>query len=155
MGCCEYMSVRGPWWEVRNLMPPEFAFFRLNRDSNLGRIYRTIWTLCGPTTIHLIECEAKLAGNHFSARGKLALSRYTTREDFLEKIGHKNIIAFEKGGHPTYDNSPADIYLFGGENMTLRQTAWPMATFQSLRTKNELCLLAEVAVAVVAYGQNQ
>lgn len=135
----------------------DIAMYQLHRDSNLGRIYRTIWTLCGQSTIHLIDCDAELTGNLYSATGRLTTVRYPDRECFMDAVGGRSIVAFEKGSYPVFDDREClpDICLFGGESATLRPRDWPGAAFRSIRTVNPLCLLCEVAVAVVLYGRRE
>jgi len=130
-------------------MSIEFGYYKQKDGKSLNRCYRTIYTLVGNTTIHLIDCS-EISGNLFSAKDKLTVKRYNALDEFMQRNQHKRIVFFEVNGKKSFEEFYPDdnmIIVIGGKSVTLPK----YHDSYRIITKNKLCLIDCVVTALVGY----
>ena len=137
----------------------EVAYHRMNSDGNLTRCYRTIWSLCGATTIHLVSSKAQLRKRYlFSAKDKHSIIQYRDLSSFFATNKNKQIIIFETNGKKGLsefkkDNIRKDVIvlLFGGESDTIPLKPYRGYNRYRIETANRLCLINDVVTGITLY----
>jgi len=140
----------------------EFAYYRLNGDANISRCYRTLYTFLGNSTIHLIDCNAKLKGNLFKARNAHKILRYEKISDFFNSNQDAQIIIFERNGKLNFDEFSEShllkqrIIIFIGEGNPL----FPLSKYQDLlrikiTTNKDLLIIGSAITALISYKLNK
>ncbi len=137
----------------------EIAYFKMNSDGNLTRCYRTIWTLYGTTTIHLISSQSQLRKRYlFSAKDKHLIIQYDNLSTFFAENTNKQIIIFETNGKKYLSNFEKDkikkdtiILLFGGESVTIPIKLHQRFNRYKIETANRLCLINDVVTGIALY----
>lgn len=139
----------------------ELAYHQMDSDGNLTRCYRTIYTLIGPTTVHLIDSACQIRAKHLhSSKDQIAVRRYETEAEFFEINSDANHIVIETNGRTPLKDirdsiSPdkTTILHFGGESVNLPTRGAPWSEFPRYRidTENRLCLINDVVTGIVLY----
>jgi tRNA(Leu) C34 or U34 (ribose-2'-O)-methylase TrmL len=137
----------------------EVAYYKLNSDGNLTRIYRTVWTLYGSTTIHLISSDSQLRKRFlFSAKDKHIIKRYSNLSQFFRENSDKQIIIFETNGKRKLSTFTKEvikhrrvILFFGGESVTIPVRTYSEFDRFKVETANRLCLINDVVTGITMY----
>lgn len=137
----------------------EVAYHRMNSDGNLTRCYRTIWSLCGATTIHLVSSKAQLRKRYlFSAKDKHSIIRYRDLSSFFMANKGKQTIIFEVNGKKGLSEFKKDcikedvvVLLFGGETDTIPLRSYQEYDRYRVETTNRLCLINDVVTGIALY----
>lgn len=140
----------------------EFAYHKMNSGGNLTRCYRTIYSMIGPTIIHLINCQSVLRKKHLhSSNGQHQIIEYDNLEEFLFKNEGKDHIIIEVNGKrdlshlKLYDDfiDGKTIFHIGGENEHLPVTKAPWKYWPRYKVSmvNKLPLINDVITGMVCY----
>jgi len=137
----------------------EVAYHYMNSDGNLTRCYRTIWSLCGATTIHLVSSKAQLRKRYlFSAKDKHSIIRYRDLASFFVANKNKQIIIFEVNGKKglfefkkSSIKKDVVVLLFGGESDTIPLRPYQEYDRYRIETANRLCLINDVVTGIALY----
>ena len=145
----------------------ELAYHRMNSDGNLTRCYRTIFTMIGASTIHLIDSKCQLRDKHLhSAKGAHEIKRYDSEEEFWEACKGKEHIVIEVNGETpiqkiqehimkvVWQKSPPNIVLhFGGESVHLPVRKEPYSGLKrfKIETTNRLPFINDVVTGIVLH----
>ena len=146
----------------------DVAYHRMNSDGNLTRCYRTIFTIIGATTIHLIDSKCQLRAKHLhSAKDSHTIERYSSEDEFWELQGDKEhiIIEINSSAQPiqgikeylkrmVWDRNPRKIIIhFGGENehLPMQKAPWNKYHRFKIETKNRLPFINDVVTGIVLH----
>ncbi len=145
----------------------ELAYHKMNSDGNLTRCYRTIFTMIGPTTIHLIDSNCQLRDKHLhSAKNAHEIKRYSTEDVFWKANEEKEHIIMEVNGKEPiqkiqnhiqsliWQKSPPDIIVhFGGENehLPVRKAPYKGLPRFKIETTNRLPFINDVVTGIVLH----
>lgn len=112
---------------------------------NLNRCIRTCYSFGIPELL-LLNCkESYIKGNVFSADGNVAVKSICSLDDVSGKI-----VGLEIGANDNIDAvKSADYLLIGGENVSISKKMCDDMT--CIKTKNNLCLTVEAALAIGAF----
>lgn len=137
----------------------EIAYHSMNSDGNFTRCYRTIYTMIGPTRIHMITCLCRLRGKHLhSSRGTHTVLWYGSEDEFWEGNHDAKHIIIEVNGEPLkgireHLGGDRVILHFGGESVTLptRRPPYDGLPRFKIPTERRLPLINDVVTGVVLY----